>query len=267
MDYFLIRLGEVAKRHYEWLSSIGMVCNESKTEFVIFDRHGRFKEKSLQINNELIKPGRTMKILGMLFESNLGWTKQVNKVIQSANAMILALRYINRFLTRPQFKMAVQAHYVSRITYGSVVWSRLISARDRQKLNVNLNRVARMVLKVNKKKLSNRELYVGSGLRSFSSVCIMAECGTLYGLCTELQLEPLSERLLSQSYVSERFGNTLKFFDYSRIRVGKNSFVNRAKNIAELMNFDWTNMKPLSFKNALKAAVPLYMEQDTRFFS
>ncbi len=47
IDQKLMELSSIASRHFRWLESIGMVCNQSKTEFIIFDKYKRFKDKCL----------------------------------------------------------------------------------------------------------------------------------------------------------------------------------------------------------------------------
>ena len=44
----LLRLSNAATAHFNWLTSIGMVCNRSKTEFIIFDRHERFQRQGIK---------------------------------------------------------------------------------------------------------------------------------------------------------------------------------------------------------------------------
>ncbi len=256
----LIELSDIAARHFNWLDGIGMCCNRSKTEFIIFDRFSRFRNRELTIGQDKIKSVGHIRVLGTIFQDNLKWTKQINKSIASANSMLMSLRYINRLVNRQQFKMATNAHYVSKIMFGSTIWNKSITAKDRQRLSVNLNRVARMNCKRYDKNVSNRTLYESSGLRSLTSLCTIADCTMLYNLCTGLSVEPLCERLMSQCHTSDRFPNRTNFFDYSLTRVGKGSFVNRAKYISELFTFDWVTLNPISFKRTIREKTSLFMK-------
>ncbi len=259
MDCTLDELSNIAVIHFNWLDSIGMCCNRSKTEFIIFDRLSRFRGKELKIGQDKIKSVDHIRVLGTLFQDNLKWTKQINKSISSANSMLTSLRYINRLVNRTQFKMATNAHFVSKIMFGSTVWNKSISAKDRARLSFNLNRVARMNCKRYEKKVSNRTLYESSGLRSLTSLCTIADCTMLYNLCTGLTVEPLCERLMSQCHTNYRFPNRTNFFDYSRTRVGRGSFVNRAKYISELFTFDWVTLSPIAFKRAIRERTSIFM--------
>lgn len=154
----LTELSNIATTHYNWLDNIGMVCNWSKTEFIIFDRHRRFRNISLSIGQDQVKASDTIKVLGMIFQDDLKWSKQVSKSIMNANAMLLSLRFVNRFLNCPQFKLAIHVHFISRLTFGAPVCNNAITVRERLKLNVNLNKAIRLLALDFIKELTDREL-------------------------------------------------------------------------------------------------------------
>jgi len=49
--------------HFEWLDSLGMVCNLSLTDLIVFGSD----KLEVTINDSLIKSSETMKVLGVLF--------------------------------------------------------------------------------------------------------------------------------------------------------------------------------------------------------
>ncbi len=152
-------LRAMASQHYNWLSYMGMVCNKLKTEFIVFNRFKNNKQNlTLNIDLDFIKPVKTMKVLGITFQEDLKWTKHISKSISSANSMFLPLKYVNKYLNRTQFKSTVNAHFVSRLTFASPVWYKSISGKDLQRIDVNMNRVTRLILRDPKFKGSNREL-------------------------------------------------------------------------------------------------------------
>ena len=212
----------------------------------------------------MISPSESTRILGIIFQNNLRWTKHINKCISSANSMFLSIKYISKFLTKNQLRTAINAHFVSKLTFASTVWNKVITSKERKKLSVNLNRVARLLCPVKaisrNKKISNKTLYETSGLRSLTSLCTIADCSMLYRLCTGLNVEPLCERLLSQCHTNDRYSKKLHFFNYSRTKIGCNSFVNRSKFIAELLTFDWLHLNPLNFKLKLCERAPFNMK-------
>ncbi len=132
IDDKLNQLSKVASNHIECLESIGMTCNRSKTEFIIFDRWSRFGDRSLAIGSDMISPSESMRILGIIFQNNLRWTKHVNKSISSANLIFLPIKYIGKFLTKNQLRTAINAHFVSKLTFASTVWNKVITAKERK---------------------------------------------------------------------------------------------------------------------------------------
>ncbi len=170
--------------------------------------------------------------------------------------MFNSLRYINRHLSRAQFKNVVYAHYISRLTYGSIIWNNLITLKEKTKLGVNLNRVLRLLCRDFAGALSNSDLIKRSSVPLIASLCSVADCTMLHKLCTELSVEPLGVRLLSQCSTSQRFPKKLRFYDYSCTKLGKNSFVNRAKQICEKIPFDWADLSAPIFKSKIRAALP-----------
>ena len=141
--------------------------------------------------------------------------------------------------------------------FASPVWGKAILSTEKHRIEVNMNRAVRLLTN---QKLSNREIYIKYGMRSFSSLCTISDCSMLYNLCTSLDIDPLSERLLSQSFISSRFPNKITFFDYSKTRVGKCSFVNRSKSISENIPFEWINLSVSSFTRQLKSQTPLFIQ-------
>ena len=115
--------------------------------------------------------------------------------------------------------MATNAHYVSKLTFGSVVWNKSITSKDRKKLTVNLNRVVWMNCKgiiksfetKDKKRTSNRKHYEVAGLRSLTSLCNIADCSLLYKICVGMCIEPLCGRLMAQCHTSNHNPNRLVF--------------------------------------------------------
>jgi len=107
--------------------------------------------------------------------------------------------------------------------------------------------------------LSNAELCWSSGLRSFNSVRIIRDTTLLHGLCTSTANTPLTLRLIEQSLSSSRFPKRLSFFDNSIRRYGRQSFINRAKLVAELILFEWADLSHHTFTQLIKRSVQLHI--------
>ncbi len=151
----------------------------------------------------------------------------------------------------------VHAHYISRLIYGSVLWNKSVTSKEIKKLGVNLNRVLRLLCKDYADRLSNYDLNTKSDIHSVPLLRAVADSTMLFKLCTGMVVEPLCERLKSKCVVSQQLPKKLQFFEYSRIRIGRNSFMNWAKYICESITFDWADMSFPAFKAKLRLSTPI----------
>jgi hypothetical protein len=120
-------------------------------------------------------------------------------------------------------------------------------------LNARHNQVVRVLLDVEK---DIAEIRDATCMMSLRSLFVVRDTKLLHKLCTEMRPEPLIERLLSQSFVQSRRENRLFFYDYSTMKIGHASFINRAKYISELLPFEWLNLSAMSFHRKLFSILP-----------
>jgi hypothetical protein len=170
--------------------------------------------------------------------------------------MLYAFRYLNSKLSRLQFKSIICALYVSKLTYASQVWSGVLSSRLRNRLDSSYYKVLRLLCRDYKARISRTTLLDKSGMFSLRSMFVCRDAKLLHTLCYNLRPEPLAERLLSQCHFLTRLGNRPHFFNYSARKVSRNSFINRAKYISELIPFDWIDVRPEVFSTKIKSSVP-----------
>ena len=252
------KLEAVALKHFGWLRSLGLVVNPTKTEYIIFHKSNFIPDdtSSLYVDGTLIPPTDSMKILGLIFSSDLSWTKNVNKSINSANSLLYAFRYLNRKVTRKQFCNLIQAHFVSRLSYASQVWSGNLTYSARKRLDGCFYKMIRLLKFDFKAKLNRSELLNDTSLRSLRSIFLLRDAKTMFSLCTNLRPDALAIRMLAQGYTASRRPLLPRFFDCSIRKVGKNSFVNRLKHVAELIPFDWLHLNKPAFDSKFKSILP-----------
>jgi len=194
-----------------------------------------------------------------MFESNLSWSIHVDKTIKKCNGLGYMLRYLSISLSRPQHKRIVESHFYSTLFYGSQVWSGCVTAKDLRRLNTLLFKIIRLHCRDFSRILSNAELCQSTNLRSFNSIKLLRDTTMLHGLCSNPSNTPLTLRLIEQSISSSRFPKKLIFYDNSLRRPGRQSFINRAKRIAELIPFDWVDLNRQSFIKSIKISTPIYI--------
>ena len=256
--YGLWKINLVCEDHFNWLATLGMVYNSSKTDFVIFGKNLILpKHCQLSVKGSLIDPKDSLTVLGIKFMSDLSCKKQVVDNIKSANSQIYALRYLNNRLNRSQFRQVIHAHYISRLLYASPLWARNINETLTNKLNSCMYRVMRLFCKDFSMRYHRSELVILSQLRNFHSQRIIAEAATLQSLMFHKNSGYLTDRLAQQSYTNPRFKGFVVFRGFVKHRPGAFSFIHHAKQIAELITFPWLDLHPKHFKRKIKKETPM----------
>jgi Reverse transcriptase (RNA-dependent DNA polymerase) len=120
------------KSHVEWLNSVGMVVNVSKTEAVVFCK--RDVSITLEVNGISFNTTSHMKVLGVLFDSRLNWSKHTDNVITKAKKSLFGLRILRRNLGPKGFTKILTAQFFSKIYYGAAVWLPHLLSRDMNRI-------------------------------------------------------------------------------------------------------------------------------------
>lgn len=249
----------VFNTHTKWLKSLGMVCNFSKTDITIFGFNGPGVSMTLNGTDVIVKD--TIRILGLMFEKNLRWGPQVAQMLKKANSSSYSLRQLNRFLSRKQHREAILAFFISHVAYGVQVWGDGTSAIDLRRIDTMLFKVMRQHWGDYRRTLSNWEICTRTRLRNFNSLKRVANAVMLHKLVTEPDHNKhLTERLIMQSTFSSRHTDQLRFFDFSTRRAGKSSFINRVKELNEVMPPRWFDMSSVQLKLKMKETTPYLLQ-------
>jgi len=169
------------------------------------------------------------------------------------------LRHLANFLTKEQFKRILHSHFFSILHYCSNVWAGCINSPDRRRLNSLTFKMIRLNCRDFSRIHSNIELCKISKLRSFNSASIKNDALMLYSLVTNNTNTVLTLKLIERAISFSRYPNKLAFFDASKKCIGRQSFANRSKLIAELIPFDWAHLNRATFKRRLNIAIPLHI--------
>lgn len=199
------------------------------------------------------------KYSGSSLTKKLNFKDHACKVLRKCSSLSYPLRVLNRILPRNLHRQVIFSHFLSHIGYASSIWSHLIGQRLRNRLSASLNRVLRYHCFDHERVLSNHQLSHISNVRSFNSIMRINDCKTLFKLINNPSNFTLTTRLFSQITFTNRFPGKPIFQDWSKRKVGKGSIVNRAKSIAELIPFPWTDLSLESFNNKLKMATPIFI--------
>jgi hypothetical protein len=208
-----LKLEEKLREHFNWLKSLGMVANPLKTEYIVFHPASlkHIWNDPLLVDNCKVFPTKNLKILDISFSDTLDWDTHVDSVIRKANSMLYAFCCLNSKLSRLQFKSIICAHYISKLTYASQVWSGVLSSRLRNRLDSSKDKILRLLCRDYKARVSRPKLLDKSGMLSLRSMFVCRDAKLLHTLCYNLMPEPLAERLLSQCHFLTRLGDRPHF--------------------------------------------------------
>jgi len=251
----LTKLAAVSSTHIDFLTRMGMSVNKSKTEFMIFGYIG--PQINFSFGGENLTNKNSMKILGITFQSNMKWLSHAKNVAKKINSFTYALRVLRLHLNQRQHLLVINAHVISHLSYGMPIWAYNSCQADRKRLNTLLLKVIRLNCRDFSKILTNRELFEGTKIRSFESLRIIADTIMLHKLITMPTNTELTVRLLQQTTYNPRYPNRIIFCDFSTKRIGHQSFVNRAGQVADLIPFPWSDLNTINFKKMIKASTPL----------
>jgi hypothetical protein len=97
----LQRLQFQVQKVEKWLTSSGLKVNVEKTEIAIFHKTDT-ATTSIKINDIEIHTKKQMSILGVIFDSKLEWSLQVENLVRKARSSLQGLRILNKYFTTPE---------------------------------------------------------------------------------------------------------------------------------------------------------------------
>jgi len=225
--------------HDKYLRDIGMKTNVSKTELIFFKRQHPVIEQ-IVVNGCEITSKDCIKVLGTKFQHDLTWDKQIDGAIKKGRAVISKLKFLSRLVDRDSMKKIVTTHFFGMIYYGCQVWlNETTTAKQWKLLNSIHYRALRTaardyhfhIPKAELNSIFNRATPLEWMMYSNAKMAI-----TLYNLGHG---PPLTRKLREASYINDRRPGTATISDRSRLKIGKQSLVNRLNCLKNVL-FDWT---------------------------
>ena len=242
-----------------------MVVNVDKTEAVVFSRN-KLDPVRIDIGNSSFITTQSMKVLGVLFDSQLKWSPQAEKAIATAKRSLYGLRILRRNLGSVGFTKILTAQFFSKLYYGAAVWLQHLSCRDMMRieslhysaLRVGCydfhNKIPRHILDHDFKRATPRE---------WARYCISREYIRVY---TSQSPKALFEMLDRQVYHTNR-PLMLRFYDNSKKQVGRQTFANTVSQVSKDVQFDWfyTRLSPDQLRIKLKECLFKYPSVSSSF--
>jgi len=247
-DELKIILSDTMRRHFDWLNTIGMVCNQQKTELIAFG----CESFNLSIDNVVVPTKDSIKILGIVLDNQLKFDALVNKINSRCRSFVFSLKYIRNYLSDQDIVEVFRAQIIPIITYAAPAWSSHIGYQLRSKLRSTYYFILRLILRDFGRNLNRSGMLRKSGLDSIDTLLFKRTSVFLFNLIYNLLPTQNCLRLLTKSYFNDRTPHKLFFFDTSSSKIGRICITNQAKNLSEKWTFNWLELKPNSFKNKLR---------------
>jgi len=238
LDEAINKISIVSRKHVEYLKSLGLVVNESKSEAVVFTKHGQTTAQIDICGTSIVTKDR-MKVLGIIFHCNLSWEPQIRYVLKKCKSKLGVLKKTQKSFSVDQFLKIITTQYYSVLYYCSAVWlSDQTPARLRNLVNTAHYRPLRIALRDFESKLSKAELS-NKCQRATPTEWVKYSIANLV-IKVINQREPfyLYHDIQSTIYTTRRKPLIGNFFDNSRGKIGKQKLSNRLQFMTQ-MTTDW----------------------------
>ena len=98
----------------KWFLNSGLCVNKKKTEVCVFHRNDS-RIKDVNLGNEKVGVMKSIKILGLIFDSKLNWYSQAMCAIEKANKTKQALQLLSRYFSTDEMLKLATALFYSRL--------------------------------------------------------------------------------------------------------------------------------------------------------
>lgn len=236
--------------HLTWLRSIGMVVNPSKTELMYFNKD---RVLTVQCDGNSIRSSDSMRVLGIWFDKDLNWERHLQTVVANCRRIRPALRTLKKKLNTNELLQVVTSHYYSRLYYGCEVWYNCLKQNLKNKIAAVHYFPLRLSLNDFRRSMSYKQLSTRCKRASPQELVDFRVAKIVVSICNNADPFTLFQDLLANAHYSNRLPLRPNFFDYSRLRIGRQSLQNRVSNIMSRLNFDWLDpMSPEALRFKLK---------------
>jgi hypothetical protein len=243
----LQRLQFQVQKVQKWLTSSGLKVNVEKTEIVIFHKTDT-ATSSIKINEIEIHTKKQMSVLGVMFDSKLEWSLQVENSVRKARSALQALKMLNKYFTTPERLVLITSFFYSRLYYGSQVW--LIPSLKRS-LKSKLFSASGAALRLLDKDMSFNALHKKYNRATPTQFQKYITAISLYDLVKKEI--PEDEWINLQFNIQNDRRNTkLSFHANNKLKCGLNCLSNRFKSITNEIDKQWIDVTRDAYKTKCK---------------
>lgn len=203
------------------------------------------RRMEIRVEGDTIVTQETMKVLGVLMDDKMTWSRHIASNINKLNRFTGSLRFIRGRLSEEQFLQVLTSQYYGTCYYGAPAWlgshTRKMDIRKLNSLHYRLLRTAVCDWK-NKNKTSREELDKMGRVRP-TTWAHYTSASTAIKIIRDDQPTRLNGHLRESLYRENRSGR-VRFFDNSKMKQGRQAFANRLKDTFDRI------AAPLTFKES-----------------
>jgi hypothetical protein len=126
-----LQLNETISKAVAWEKRIGATFEGEKTAFIHFTRtESRANEAPLTVKDQVIKPSKSIKLLGVIFDAQVRFREQVQRAVSRGTRETLALCRMTTLLPATA-RQLFNATVAPVVEYASTVWAHASAAAPR----------------------------------------------------------------------------------------------------------------------------------------
>ncbi len=145
-DQAVIKIQNCIREVGQWMASNFLKLNDSKTEVMVFGAKHKLQplQINIQIGDQPIRPSKTVRNLGVVYDAGVCMDKHISMVCRSANMHIRNIGGIRKYLTPEAAKTLVHSLVISRLDYANALLYGLPQMKI-NKLQLVQNKAARVI--------------------------------------------------------------------------------------------------------------------------
>ena len=231
----------------DWLKGSGLKVNEAKTEVCLFHRHDIGKVE-INLNNCRIKSMNQMNVLGVIFDSKLNWTPQVNQTITKSKTALHAIRLIRPYFSAVELQQIITSNFYSILFYNSKIWQLpTLSPPLKQKLLSASGNALKLCTPYCQNDYSFITLH-NLNKRATPSQMVNYKLALQLYKTFNTQQPPLEWAALNENINTNRRQVYFETIHQSRTKIGHNFLSNRFKTLNRQIPLEWLNNSIDTFK-------------------
>ena len=212
-----------------WMTSYKLKLNHSKTEFFIAGTAqglNKLPSIELKVGNNIIKPSASVRNLGIVLDSHMSMTQQVNSLISSVNYHLRNIRRIAKFLDQDTKHHVIRCLILSRMEYGNALLYGCKS-KDLDRLQALQNKAVKLIFNAGKRDspapLLNTLHWLPIRERIKYKLCMyIYKC--LNGTAPQYLVDFITYKPKGTRFTRSSMDTTLLTSQYARTSIGDKSF-------------------------------------------